>query len=125
MYEYLLIARYSAMKDKIQDALMCTADCYRKITDKDDAMKKILSFFNGNNARKKKDALRDYLKENPQYRTKNPKLLYQRLRLTRKYSEEFSHREIPEHPIQDAIDELNTPVEESQEAPPKDEEFLE
>ena len=113
MYEYLLIARTSAMKDKIQDALMCSADCYRKISEKDDAMKKILSFFNGNNNREKKDALRDYLKENPQYRTKNPKLLYQRLRLKQKYEDQFAQREIPVHQIQDAVDELNIPIEES------------
>ena len=124
MYEYLVIARSVAMKDKLEDALSCTADFYRKVSDKDQIMKHVLNFFEGRTSREKKDKLRDFLNHNPHYRTKHPQLLLQRLRLKQKFEDKFAQREIPEHPIQDAIDELNTPVEESQEAS-KDEDFLE
>ena len=119
MYEYLVIARSEAMKDKIEDALSCTTDFYRKVSDKDQIMKNVLTFFEGRTSREKKDQLRDFLNHNPQYRTKHPRLLLQRLRLKKKYEDKFAQREIPEHPIQDAVDEIN-PQEE-----PKDEDFLE
>ena len=122
IYEYILIARSEALTEKLKDVVNCKVDFYRQLSDKDPTMNQILMFFEGKTIRAKKDALREYLRENPIFRTQKPELLLQRLRLTRKYSEEFSHREIPEHPIQDAIDELNP-----QEAPkaPKDEDFLE
>ena len=119
IFEFLVIARSEAMKDKLKDVLDCGVDFYRNLTDKQPVMKQILMYFEGKTIRAKKDALRDYLKENPIFRTQKPELLLQRLRLTRKYAENFACRDVPEHPIQDAIDEIK-PQEEL-----KDEDFLE
>ena len=110
MYEYLIVARSEAMLGKIKDAMDCSADYYRKMQASDETMQKIFNLLPGKNSKEKKDALRDFLKENPHYRTKDPALLHQRLRLAKKYGEVFSVQEIPEHPIKDAIDESNTPL---------------
>ena len=116
IFEFLVIARSEAMKDKLKDVIDCGADFYRNLSDKQPVMQQILLFFDGKTVRAKKDALRDYLRENPIFRTKQPEILLQRLKLTRNYGVKFAQREIPEHPIQDALDELN-----SQEEAPKDE----
>lgn len=119
MFEYLVVARPEAMKNKIQDILDYKAESYRRIPEKDRIMKQILMFFDGPTIRIKKEALREYLKENPIFRSVKPELLLQRLRLARKYGTSFEQREIPQAPIQDAIDDLNATPEE-----PKDEDFL-
>ena len=116
VFEFLIVARPEAMTDKLKDVVNCKADFYRLLSDKDIIMQKILMFFEGKTIKDKKDALRNYLRENPIFRTTKPELLLQRLSLTKKYAATFSRREIPEHPIQDAIDELNP-----QEEAPKDE----
>ena len=107
MIEYLIIARTSAMNDKFQDAIKCTVDSYRKVTEKNETMKEILEFFEGKTIKEKKNGLRDFLKEHPCFRTEDPKLLLQRLRLQRKYGDYFALREIPLTPIKDAIEEFN------------------
>ena len=58
MIEYLIVARSSAMNDKIKDAVKCTIESFRKISDKNETMKKILSFFEGKTSSEKKNALR-------------------------------------------------------------------
>ena len=121
MYEFLLIARTPAMNEKIADAISCTIDAYRKLTEKDETIKRILEFFPGKTTNQRKDALRDFLKENPAFRTKSPELLLQRLRLHRKYSDTFSHEEISTQPIKEAIDRSNVPLP----IPSRDEDFLE
>ena len=105
--EYLIIARSSAMNDKIKDAVKCTAECFRKISDKNEIMRQILTFFEGKTSTDKKNALRDFLKENPAFRTTSPELLLQRLKLKNKFGDYFESREIPLNPIKEAIDEFN------------------
>lgn len=107
MFEYLVIARSSAMNDKIKDALKCAADAYRRISEKDEILQQILAHFEGKTTREKKDKLRDFLKENPAYRTLDSKLLLQRLKLKDKYGAALEERELPTTPIKDAIDELD------------------
>ena len=107
MFEYLVIACTSAMNDKIKDALKCSADAYRRISEKDEILHQILEHFEGKTIREKKDKLRDFLKENPAYRTQDSKLLLQRLKLKNKYGDFFEARELPQTPIKDAIDEFN------------------
>ena len=109
MFEYLIIARSEAMMGKIKDAIDCNADFYRKMQANDEKMKKVFDLLPGKNTKEKKDALRDFLKENPHFRTKDPELLHQRLRLAKKYGEAFARQEIPEHPIKSAIDASNAP----------------
>ena len=121
LYEYLLIARTQAMNDKVSDAISCTNDAYRRLTEKDETIKRILEFFPGKTTNQRKDSLRDFLRENPAFRTKNPELLLQRLRLHRKYADTFSKEQIPLQPIKEAIDRSNTPLPIPE---PKDEDFL-
>ena len=124
MYEYLLIARQEALQDRIKDILNCKTEFYRLLPEKDKTMKQILMFFEGGSVKAKKENLRNYLKENPIFRTADPKLLLQRLKLTRTYAAAFSHNDLPQTPIQDAIKESNITIEEPQEEL-KDEDFLE
>ena len=107
MIEYLIIARTSAMNDKFKDAIKCANDSYRRVSDKTEEMKQILSFFEGKTVKEKKDQLRDFLRDHPCFRTEDPKLLLQRLRLQKKYGEFFASREIPLTPIMDGIKEFN------------------
>ena len=122
IFEFLIVARPDAMAEKLKDVVNCKPDFYRLLSEKDLVMKQILMFFEGKTIKDKKDALRNYLRENPIFRTQKPELLLQRLRLTRRYATDFRRKDIPEQPIQETLDELN-----SQEAPkaPKDEDFLE
>ena len=116
IYEFLVVARPEAMKEKLKDVVNCKVDFYRQLSEKDIIMTKILMFFEGKTIKEKKDALRNYLRENPMFRTTKPELLLQRLNLTKNFASAFARREIPERPIKDALDELN-----SQEEAPKDE----
>ena len=122
LFEYLIIARTEAMDQKISDALKFTQETYRRAVEKDETVKRILDFFPGRTAFQKKDKLREFIHEHPSFRTTNPELFLQRLRLYRKYSDTFSKELIPLQPIKDAIDRSNTtlPIPE-----PKDEDFLE
>ena len=107
MYEYLTIAFTKAMNEKIEDAIKYTITTFREISAKDETMKQILEFFEGKNVREKKLALHNFIKDNPVYRTTEPKILLQRLKLGKKYGEIFAQRPFPQTPIKDAIDELN------------------
>ena len=107
MIEYLIIARTSAMNDKFKDAIKCTIDSYRKVSEKTEEMKQILTFFQGKTVKEKKDHLRDFLREHPCFRTEDPKLLLQRLKLQKKYGDYFATREIPLTPIMDGIRDFN------------------
>ena len=122
LFEYLIIARTEAMDEKINDMLKFTQEAYRKAIEKDETVRRILEFFPGRTAFKKKEQLREFIIEHPSFRTTDPKLLLQRLRLYRKYSDTFSKEPIPLQPIKEAIERSNTP-------PPipehKDEDFLE
>ena len=122
MYEFLVAARLKAMNEKVQDALRYTVNTYRTISGREETMKKVLDYFDGNTIKEKKAALHEFLKQNPAMRTTDPILLLQRLRIMKKYQDIFSAKEIPEHPIEDAIRELSTPPPISD---PKDEDFLE
>ena len=106
-FEYLIIARAQAMAGKIEDILAYTTETYKKLSDKDATMKQILSFFEGKTSKEKKDALKNFIKENPHFRTNKPELLLQRLRLAKKYGDFFSQQDIPQTPIKDAIDNIN------------------
>ena len=112
MYEYLTIACTKAMNEKIEDALKYTIVTFREISAKDETMKQILEFFEGKNVREKKLALHNFIKDNPVYRTTDPKILLQRLKLGKKYGEIFSQRELPQTPIKDAMDEIKPKIEE-------------
>ena len=114
MYEYLTIACTKAMNEKIEDALKYTIVTFREISAKDETMKQILEFFEGKNVREKKLALHNFIKDNPVYRTTDPKILLQRLKLGKKYGEIFSQRELPQTPIKDAMDELKSKDEENE-----------
>ena len=107
MYEYLSIACTKAMDEKVEDAMKCTYELFKHISSKDETMKQILEFFDGDTAKEKKNALHNFLKEHPSLRTADPQLLLQRLKLGRKYGEVFSQRGLPQTPIKEAIDELN------------------
>ena len=107
MIEYLIIARTSAMNDKFKDAIKCATDSYRRVSERTEEMKQILTFFEGKTVKEKKDRLRDFLRDHPCFRTEDPKLLLQRLRLQKKYGDYFAAREIPLTPIKDAINEFN------------------
>ena len=122
IYEYLLIARTAAMNEKAADALSCTIDTYRKLSEKEEKIKHILEFFPGKTTNQRKDQLREFLRENPAFRTRHPDLLLQRLRLHKKYADIFSKEPIPLQPINDAIDRSNIPLPIPE---PKDEDFLE
>lgn len=109
-FEYLIIARAEAMSGKIQDMLNYTTEVYRQLSDKNVTMKQILSFFQGKTSKEKKEELRKFIKEHPEFRTTCPELLLQRLRLTKKYGDLFAQRDIPQQPIRDAIKETNGPI---------------
>ena len=112
MYEYLTIACEKAMNEKIEDALKYTITTFREISAKDETMKQILEFFEGKNVREKKLALHNFIKEHPVFRTTDPKLLLQRLKLGKKYGEIFAQRPLPQTPIKEALDELKPNAEE-------------
>ena len=120
MYEYLIIARTEAMDEKINDVMKYTIETYRKVSEKNETMKKILDYFPGTTTVQRREGLKEFIKQHPSFRTTNPELLLQRIRLHKKYSEQFSTQDIPASPLKDAIDASNTP-------PPlqRDEEFLE
>ena len=111
IYEYLAIACSDDMEKKIQDTMKYTVESIRKISAKDETMKQILELFEGNNVREKKEKLKEYLNEHPLFRTTDPKILLQRLKLKDKYGEVFARRPIPQTPIKEAIDELNAQAE--------------
>ena len=121
LFEYLVIARTEAMDEKINDVLKFKQETYRKAVENEETIKHILDFFTGRTTLQKKEQLREFIKAHPCFRTSNPELLLQRLRLHRKYSDTFSKEQIPLQPIKDAIDRSNTslPIPE-----PKDEDFL-
>ena len=107
MEEYLIVARTPVMDEKFQDAIKCSLEAYKRISEKNETMKKILSYFKGKTIKEKKKALCEYLKLHPCFRTEDPKLLLQRLKLKNKFGDYFETREIPLTPIKDAIDEFN------------------
>ena len=107
MFEFLVIARSNAMQGKIKEAIECSADFYRKVSTRDEIMTQVMTFFEGKTIKEKKDALRKFLTENPHYRTMDPKLLLQRLRLGKKYGEKFADLDVvPQNPIKDAIEQI-------------------
>ena len=110
LYEYLNIACTKAMDEKYEDAMKYSYEVIKHISCKDETMQKILEFFEGKNAKEKKAALNNYLKEHPTLRTADLHLLLQRIKLGRKYGEIFAQRPLPQTPIKDAIDELNAQV---------------
>ena len=107
MYEYLTIACMKAMNEKIEDAVKYSIATFQNISCKDEIMKQVLDFFEGNTIKEKRAALHYFIKEHPALRTTDPKILLQRLKLGKKYGEIFAQRPLPQTPIKDAIDELN------------------
>ena len=111
IYEFLIIARQKEMEEKINDALNYTNEIFRRLSVKEEIMKQILEFFEGNNAKEKKDNLKKFLNEHPVFRTTDPKILLQRLKIGQKYGEIFSQWTFQDTPIKDAIDEINAQTE--------------
>ena len=106
MYEYLTIAFMKGMNEKIADAVKYSIATFQNISSKDEIMKQILDFFEGNTVKEKRAALHNFIKEHPALRTTEPKILLQRLKLGKKYGEVFAQRPFPQTPIKDAIDEF-------------------
>ena len=114
MAEFLIVARTAPMDEKFQDAMKCSLEAYKRISEKNETMKKILSYFKGKTIKEKKKALCEYLKLHPCFRTEDPKILLQRLKLKNKFGDFFESREVPLNPIKEAIDEFNSiPTEEN------------
>ena len=110
LFEYLAVARTKAMNEKLSDVLAYTRDAYEKLTEKDNTMKKILSYFDGPTVRERKRGLFKFIKDNPVLRTANPELMLQRLRCIKKYGDIFATEDLPQTPLKDAIDRSNTPL---------------
>ena len=121
LYEYLAVARTKAMNEKISDALAYTREAYDKLTERDNTMKKILSYFEGRTVRERKNELFRFIKNNPVCRTADPELVLQRLRYIKKYGDILAAEDLPQTPLKDAIDRSNTPLPIPD---PKDEDFL-
>ena len=103
LYEYLLIARPAAMNEKITDAAKCSAEHFRKTPDKNPLMKNILAFFPGKTSLERRIGLKNFLLENPAYKTSDLNLLLQRLQMRDLFQDILEREDIEERPIKDAI----------------------
>ena len=124
VFEYLLIVCKGAMNEKLADMFKFTFEFYKKYPDRNPTMKKILELFPGNTSLEKRTGLKNFLKENPGFRTTNPELLLQRLTLLNQYGEAFQQEFVPSNPIKDAINRLYCREQPEQQEEPQDEDFL-
>ena len=124
-FEFLAVAKQSLLDEKIRDALNYSANKLLRISDKDPFMIQILSFFEGKTSREKKLNLVRFLEKHPSLKSAHPECILQRLRLINKYEDKFSHLNLTETPINDAItaedEDLNN---QEQQEEPQDEDFL-
>ena len=124
-FELLAVARQELIDEKIRDALNYSSNKVLRISDKDPFMIQILSFFEGKTSREKKLNLVRFLEEHPSLKSVHPERVLQRLRLIKKYGDEFSRLNLATTPINDAINEVNEDLNnQEQQEEPQDEDFL-
>ena len=77
-YDNLLMQYGDNVHDSIQDILNCKLEAIRKTSVHD--IEPILNLFLGSTLKKKREALIDFLKLMPEYRTTDQEVLYNRLK---------------------------------------------
>ena len=82
-YENFLVQYQDHIHQVLQDIMNCRVDNIRRTPVKD--MEAILNLFKGTSLNKKREALVEFLRIMPEYRTTDQELLYQRLKALKEH----------------------------------------
>ena len=111
-YELLLMCNLLGVDAKFKDSLEAGVSKILSKTTKDYVFKRLLEQFPGQTVKEQREQLRKFLVDHPALRTMNMELLLQRVYMWKHYHELFEQRSFQENPIQDALNEQTTPIEE-------------